>query len=148
MSDNESTPGATHPYERMLCQQAGFLPVPLSSASYEWLGDLSFYLLKNNTYTLYRRGDLEFTQEDLNKLIDSGVDLVYVSVRDHQLYFKTIENGLCDIVGDSNLHQERKAEIVYSTCIALVDQLYDEPPGQTEIQSSLGFSQIFTQYRP
>ena len=133
MSDNESAQGATHPYERRLCQQAGFLPVPLISASYEWLGDLSIYLLKNETYTLYRRADLEFTREDLNRLIDSNVDLVYVSVQNHQLYFKAIENGLCDIVKDSNLRQERKAEIVYSTCIALVDQLYDKPPGQTEI---------------
>jgi len=133
MSDNDSTRGATHPYEHLLCQQAGFLPVPLSSTSYECLGDLSIYLLKNKTYTLYRRADLEFTREDLNRLIDSDVDLVYVSVQDHQLYFKTIENSLCDIVRDSNLRQERKAEIVYSTCIALVDQLYEEPPGQTEI---------------
>ena len=94
MSDNESTPGAAIPSERMLCQQAGFLPVPLSRTSYQWMGDLSIYLFKSNTYTLYCRRDLEFTQEDLNKLIDSGIDLVYVSVRDNQQYFKAIENDM------------------------------------------------------
>ena len=116
-----------------LCRQAGYLPVPLHSVPPEGLADLEVYLFNGRSYHLYRSTDLHFGQRDYQRLIDSGVDFVYVSVKDHQVYYRTIEKSLEKIISDTNTQLERKTEILYSTSMELANQILLKPPGQNEI---------------
>lgn len=133
MSDNIAQSILQNTGDSALCQQVGYLPVPLRNIPFEALAGLSLYLLNNNSYTLYRDKKLEIRPEDISRLLEANTEFAYVPVKDHQLYYQTIENGLCSIVSDPQLKNEKKAEILYSTCIALVDQLYDSTPESLEI---------------
>ena len=82
MENNEST----QLLESKLCHQAGFLPVPLRSVPPASLEKLEIYLNNGQTYSLYRNVGLRFEPEDYKRLLNSGVEFVYVSVRDHQAY--------------------------------------------------------------
>lgn len=133
MSDNPSSETLTLSNDTQLCQQAGYLPVPLRDIPFEALMGLNLYLHSNSSYTLYRSKNLTIRPGDIERLIQAKIHFAYVPIKDHQLYYQTIEHGLDSIVADPDLKNEKKAEIFYSTCIALVDQLYEEPPGTLEI---------------
>ncbi len=133
MSDNSKAESEQDASSHLSCQHEGFLPVPLRDIPFEALEGLNLYLFHQGQYTLYRSRDLALAHRDVDRLIGSSVDVAYVPVKDHQLYYRTIEQGLREIVRDPLLEEEKKAEILYSTCIALVDQLYEEPPDTTEL---------------
>lgn len=133
MSDNLQTEPVRSEPHQALCQHEGYLPVPLRDIPFEALEGLNLYLFNQGKYTLYRSRDLAISGKDVDRLIGASVDVAYVPVQDHQLYYQTLEQGLNQIVKDPLLQQEKKAEILYSTCIALVDQLYEAPPDAKQI---------------
>jgi len=116
-----------------ICCRAGFLPVPLGSVPLESLNGLELYIANGENYSLYRSIDLNFGTKDMQRLLESKVEFVYVSVHDHQAYYQTIENSIEKIIADPGLQKEKKSEILYATTIELSNQLLAVPPGREEI---------------
>jgi len=58
---------------------------------------------------------------------DSGVEFVYVSVKDHHASYKTIEHTIQDMVSAPGIQKEQKSEILYATNIELANQLFVAP---------------------
>jgi HD-GYP domain-containing protein (c-di-GMP phosphodiesterase class II) len=120
--------------EKPLCTQAGYLPVPLRAVPPESLNQLNIYLAKEENYSLYRSQDLHFSNQDIHRLLDSGVEFVYVSVQDHQAYYRTMETAIQTIVTNPKLRKEKKAEILYATSLELANQLLSSPPQKEELE--------------
>lgn len=120
--------------------QAGYLPVPLRCVPSTALAGIEIYLASGGAYSLYSSIDLNFGDRDCERLLDSGVEFVFVSVRDHQTYYSTIENSLDAIVSDPAMQKAKKAEILYATSIELADQLLAAPPGKEEIKRSVNLA--------
>lgn len=118
---------------RKLCCQAGFLPVPLNCVPYESLSELDLYLNNGTDYVLYRNIGIQFGLKDYQRLLESGIESVYVSVREHQQYHQALERSLEAIVADPEIQQEKKAEILYSTSLEIANQIILEPPAKREI---------------
>lgn len=118
---------------RQLCYQGGFLPVPLRNVPPGSLGEFDLYLRNGESYLLYNSIDLKFSNRDYHRLLASGVEFVYVAVRDHQAYYRTIERYLENIISDPETQKEKKAEILYCTSVELANQLMEQPPEQEEI---------------
>jgi len=118
---------------RKICQQAGYLPVPLQSVPPESLAKLRLYINNGKEYSLYRRTGVKFGIKDYNRLIKTGVKFVYVSVRDHKAYYQTIENSLKTIISDPKTKLEKKSEILYSTSIELANQILEKPPAKEHV---------------
>lgn len=132
---------------KRICYQAGYLPVPLVHVPPEGLARLEIYLFnpQNKSYSLYRHRDLPFGKKDYKRLMESKVDFVYVSVRDHQIYYRTMENVLSQIVADNKIQEEKKAEILYSTSMELANQLLAAPPGKEEIERTANLARSTVQ---
>lgn len=109
------------------------MPVPLRSVPPESLKGLKLYLPGGDDYSLYCAMGMEFGIGDRNRLLENEVDYVYVSIRDHQQYYRTIEEHLNTIITDHGLQKQKKAEIFYSTSIEIANQLLQYAPGADEI---------------
>ncbi len=133
------------PAESQLCCQAGFLPVPLRCVPAESLAGLEIYISTKEGFSLYSAIDLNFGISDSQRLLESGVEFVYVSVRDHQAYYRTIENTIENIISDPNIQEEKKTEILYATTIELSNQLLAAPPGKKEVQRAAKLAQATMQ---
>jgi len=131
--------------KRPLCCQAGYLPVPLRSVPAEGLTGLEVYLAGNGEYSLYSAIGLEFGPGDSQRLLENGVEFVYVSVHDHQAYYRTMENALETIVADPNMQQEKKSQILYATSIELSNQLLAAPPGKKEVNRAANLARATVQ---
>jgi HD-GYP domain-containing protein (c-di-GMP phosphodiesterase class II) len=134
MSDNSQNSIAEIPGKEATRQQTGFLPVPLRDIPLESLEVLNLHLKNEENYLLYRSTEGETRGASLQRLMGTDVDMAYVPVEDQESYYQTIEPALSDIIADPYLQPQEKSEILYSTLIALVDQLHTIPPSQEEIQ--------------
>ncbi len=114
-------------------QQDGYLPIPLRSIQWEQLGQLDFYIQLEENYVLYRSKELQEQMPDQKTLLKNGVEYAYVSASDHQVYYRTMEACLDNIVTSTTLEDGKKAEMLYSTCIALIDEIFEEPPQEADI---------------
>ncbi len=145
MSDKQLDSLVNYLVDNPMGKQAGYLPVPLRDIPFTILKKLNLYLLNNGNFTLYRDKELEITQEDVEQLIRSKVQFAYVPVKDHLKYYSTLESCLTNIVSDPELPTERKAEILYSTSIALIDQVYNKPPKDKAIKRVQNVSKALVQ---
>jgi len=128
-----------------ICSQAGYLPIPLGVVPPESLAQIDIYLAKGTSYSLYSSLELNFTKHDVQRLIDSGVEFAYVSIKDHHAYYRTMENTIQEIVADPNLQKEKKTEILYATSIELANQILSVPPGKEEINRAANIAQATVQ---
>lgn len=127
------------------CTQAGYLPVPLRVVPPESLDQLNIYLATEDSYSLYRSVAFHFSNQDVQRLIEGGVEFVYVSVHDHQVYYRTMESAIENIVTTAKLQKAKKAEILYATSLELVNQLITAPPQQEEIERAMNISRATVQ---
>jgi putative nucleotidyltransferase with HDIG domain len=121
------------PARKKLSCQAGFLPVPLHSVPPETLAGLAVFILRDQEYSLYRNVDVSFGVKDCQRLLDSGIEFVFVAVKDHQVYYRTMEKCLGAIVSDKKIQIQKKAEMIYSTSIELAQELLCKPPQKEEV---------------
>jgi len=119
--------------QKQLCSRAGFLPVPLQTVPPESLTQLEIYIDNGENYSLYNASGLEFLPKDSERLLNYGIQFVYVSVRQHQEYYKTVEKAIHKIIEDKKLQTEKKAQILYATSLELCNQLLNAPPEKDEI---------------
>ena len=131
--------------KRQICCQAGYLPVPLHCVPAESLAGLKIYLPGKGGYSLYSSVNLCFDSEDSRRLLESGVEFVYVSVKDHQAYYRTMENAIETIVADPDFQKEKKAEILYATSMELSNQLLAGPPGKEEVARTANLARATVQ---
>jgi putative nucleotidyltransferase with HDIG domain len=131
--------------KRQICCQAGYLPVPLHCIPAESLAGLKIYLHGKGGYSLYSAINLRFGSKDSQRLLESGVGFVYVSVKDHQAYYRTMENAIETIVADPHIRTEKKSEILYATSIELSNQLLAAPPGKEEINRAANLARTTVQ---
>ncbi len=130
---------------RLVCSHAGFLPIPLRCVPVETLANLEIYLQTQGKYSLYNAMDNHFGSGDLQRLLEAKIEYVYVSVKDHQNYYHTMENAIQSIVADSEIQQEKKAEILYATSLELTNQLLSVPPGKEDIKRAVNLSRATVQ---
>ncbi|MBN1764507.1 MAG: HD domain-containing protein [Sedimentisphaerales bacterium] len=130
---NEQDTSATLTLDKISCRQAGYLPVPLRNVPPESLAELDIYLSSGSSYQLYRTPDLHFGPKDQQRLMESGVEFVYISIKDHQKYYRMIEESLEEIITDPRTKLQKKSQILYSTSMELASQMLQTPPGKQEI---------------
>ena len=128
-----------------LCCKAGYLPAPLRCVPAGSLSGIELYLASRNGYSLYSSADLSFGNPDAARLLDSGVEFVYISVRDHRKYYDTIEKSLENIISDTTIQEEKKSEILYATSIELSNQLLAAPPDKSEVQRASNLARATVQ---
>ncbi len=116
-----------------ICCQAGYLPVPLRNVPAESLEQLEIYLVNRGEYLLYSSIETRFAKGDVDRLLNGGVEFVYVSTKDHQTYYQMMEQALDGVVSDSRIKREKKSEILYATSIELSNQLLTAPPEKEDI---------------
>lgn len=145
MSLDESQPNVepsvtTPPQGHLAPRQAGYLPIPLKYIPPEVLSELNVYLYHDGQYALYNAQQHSFDQIDQRRLLSSGVETVYVSVRDHRRYYRTLEKHLGKLLRQEGLAREQKSELLYATAMELAGEVLSAPPGPEEIIRVAGLS--------
>ncbi len=108
-----------------------YLPIDSSSLRTDTKIGCDLYLLVetggNRRFTLYCRGDIIFEDDKKDQLLEGNISKLFIKKEDKQKYFDYLESNFQHIMSDTNISHEEKANIVHSTAINLMKDLYIAP---------------------
>jgi len=106
---------------------ATYLPVPFSRMPPRALENLPIYLRNEDAYTLYASPQTPFTAGHRRRLEELHIRFVYVPETHIGQFHQQIEADLESIPFDDSLTPASKSEIIYDTCVELVNELLINP---------------------
>jgi len=92
-----------------------FMDVNLESFIPDTTTGLDIYIRRGTDFLLYRKGELPFTVENQQKLLEGGHRTVYIASEDREKYLAYMESNISRIVADPRFSMEKKTRIVYET---------------------------------
>lgn len=116
--------------------RAGYLPVALGSLPLPALAGLGLHIRSQSgkapvaeeaAFALYRSGDIAFTQQDRERLLQSGVKFIYIAMSDQSRFREQIEGQLQNTVADPKIAISVKSTLVYETSVELINELLTDP---------------------
>jgi|GEM_PF-3282504 len=113
-----------------------YLTMPLKYIPFETLANYEFYIQTDGQYSLYRSHDVELKISDYNRLKKIGVKYIYFSIACKEEYHRLMETALPFIVKDPDMSDERKAEFLYSSSLAVSENLIATPDSEENIKRS------------
>ena len=109
--------------------RAGYLPIVLNhvpAASFKGMGIYLRVRPEEGGFALYAGDHLEFSDRDRARLLEQGVQTVYIRIADQARFRRQVEDRLVEIATDPALVIAEKSSILYETSLELVDELLSE----------------------
>ena len=93
-------------------------------------GEFAVYLRQDNKLVLYAARGEQFTPAHRERLVDMGVDQVYVSSQDKNRYEHYMESHLATILADESVPSEARCRVWHDTSLNIVRDMFDfDMPG-------------------
>lgn len=107
---------------RQAASTRAFFPAPLASLDSRELS-LDLYIRPSAAAepTLYRNAGLMFKEEDRARLIEQGIEFVYISIEQHSRYQAMLSSRVNAVMLDESLTGHERREIVSGICSKLID---------------------------
>ncbi len=111
--------------EQAETKTAAYFPIALDIIRLDETADFDlFILLKDqNKHILYREKHLPFTESEKKRMLENGVDTLYVQKEDYAAYLHYLENHLSAILDDPKLPVEQKGELLYTSLVGLIEDV-------------------------
>lgn len=117
---------------RQAASTRAYFPAPLGSLDASELGlDLYIRTSPSAPPALYRSAGLMFKEEDRARLIEQGVDYLYISVEQHSQYQKMLSSRVSNVLRDDSLNGRERREIVSGICSKLVDDAMENTSAES-----------------
>lgn len=108
-----------------------FVPAPLESLG-ECELDLDLYLRSSPdaSPSLYRASGVMFDEEDRRRLMEQGIEYLYVPVSQHAALQQMMSTRVADVLNDSDLTAAAQREIIAGICGRLVEDAMTSATGE------------------
>jgi HD-GYP domain-containing protein (c-di-GMP phosphodiesterase class II) len=108
---------------------AEFLPVPLALVQPGTAPPAPLYLRvgASDAFTLYCAAHTEFDGEARRRLLEHGVQVLYLRVQDAGAHSEYVEQNLAAIIRDDLLPPGEASRLVYETSSRVVQQVFEDP---------------------
>lgn len=121
-------------------EYGGELYVPINIASLRLDSVPSFSLFfqpgPEQPFVLYREKNTPFTPEALARLQENRVQVLYIRHKNRGDYYRYIEKHLDAILADPEITVKEKADVLYNSAQAVVEDVLDNPPSREHIRRS------------
>lgn len=114
-----------------------FMPIYLDSIRVDSVLEFDLFIKVNNDLVLYRSAHLPFTERTRQRLLENKVERLYVASDNRAEYQQYIEQNLNLILKDPQIHEEKKAGILYETSTNLVKDVLSNPTLGDNIKRSI-----------
>ena len=122
-------------------QPQEFFPISLASLRLETITGFSLYLHhpKQDSYVLYRRGNLTFGEVHRERLRASRVKQLYIASSQRGAYLRYVEEHLDQILSDPNLSDAEKNEVFYGSATNMMEDLFANPSVGANVRRTKAF---------
>lgn len=108
---------------------AQFLPVHLALVQPGTVPPVALYFRTGaqEQFTLYRAAHTAFEEEARGRLLEHGVQALYVRLEDQAAYDQYVEQNLAAIIRDDLLPPGEASRLVYDTSSRVMQAVFDDP---------------------
>ncbi len=117
-------------------KQLPFVPIHLETLRLDAVLDFDLYVKRDRQMTLYRGADLPFTEQTQRKLLENGVDVLFIAGAASGAFQRYLEKNLDVILASPDLPASKKAGILYESSKALVEEVFANPTYGENIRRS------------
>jgi cyclic di-GMP phosphodiesterase len=93
---------------------------------------------KHKVPVLYRKGDLPFTSEARQRLVDNGMVNLLIRVEDAKAYKKYVEDHMGEILSDESLELDERCDLLYNTSTDIMQDMFKDPLRKGGLQRCQG----------
>jgi len=86
------------------------------------------------SFVLYRGAHTPFMEETRQRLLDHGVDRLYLRQKDEKAYHEYVEQNIGAIIRDDLLPPEKASELVYESSSRVMHDVFDDPRSGRNLQ--------------
>ncbi|MCP4213920.1 MAG: HD domain-containing protein [bacterium] len=113
-----------------------FVPISLSKLHPNSFINFDLYLETNDNFVLYKGRNLEITMDDIQRLVDNGIETFYIHKKDKKNFKNYQEGNLEEILGSDDVSVEKKAEALYDSAINVIEDVFENPRSGHSIKRS------------
>lgn len=113
-----------------------FISIYLESLKLDSILNFDLYVKLDGQLVLFRSAELPFTERTKLKLIDKGVNILYIDGSSRSEFQRYLETNLPEILADPDIPQLRKAGILYETSKSLIEDVFSNPTYGENIRRS------------
>ncbi|MGR3318676.1 MAG: HD-GYP domain-containing protein [Candidatus Anammoxibacter sp.] len=110
-----------------LADQDKFNELPAKCLKADELLPFDVYIERDGNTVLWRGSETAVIQDDVDQLVKSGVETVYIGIGDKTKYLEYAEENVLSIVKDKNIPLEFKSRIMSEVANNVLDNLFKDP---------------------
>lgn len=121
--------------------EGDFFPLPLAVMQPGTTAPIDLYLREEEPpqrFVLYKRADTPLTDEVRQRLLDHGVEKLYVRTEDEDAFYAYVEEQLNAIMKDDLMPVEQAMPIVYQTGTRIMKRVLEDPRSGENIKKAAG----------
>jgi HD-GYP domain-containing protein (c-di-GMP phosphodiesterase class II) len=128
-------------------EQQRFIPVHVESLDHQALAmDLYIRHQASRAPTLYRAAGVSFNEQDAERLVQQGVQFLYISAHQHAVYRRSLVEKLERTYQDPEIIKQEKAKLVRAACGRMIEDVM-LLPGQSEaVEAVADISRTFSDW--
>ncbi|MGD2174399.1 MAG: HD domain-containing protein [Candidatus Brocadiaceae bacterium] len=126
----------THVMPEVAEQAEQYFPVSLAIMQPGTMAPVNIYIASGSppTYNLYKTVRAALSEEVRERLLDHGVQELYVRSQDEGAYYEYVEENIESIIRDDLLPPEKASEIVYTSSSRVMEDVFEDPRSGKNLQ--------------
>lgn len=118
-----------------------FIPIRLASLRVDSVTDFDIFIRVNTELepVLYRERNLSFSEEARERLIETGVESLFIDKSQEKEYRRYVENNLSSLLADPAVEPTAKSEMLYYSARGLMEDVMADPRSGEMVPRSRAF---------
>lgn len=104
-------------------------PIPLAVMQPGTMAPVDLYILYDQTghYILYKRAQTRLPNEIRDRLIEHGVEKLYLRKKDEDSYYAYVEENIHSIIRDDLMPPDKASQLVYESSARVMENAFEDP---------------------
>ncbi|TVQ78424.1 MAG: HD domain-containing protein [Bradymonadales bacterium] len=126
--------------------EAKYFQIPVNLYQPDELIHRDLYLFYQGTYLLFRPKNLRWNQKDNKQLEEFGVKSLYIKCDGKEEANQFLECNLSRILQEGKIDSGQKAQIIYETSTAILEDIFSRPNSPERVKRSVEFVKNSVEY--
>ena len=104
-----------------------FYPIDLEFLAVDSVCENDLYLHQANEFILYRASQLNFSNDEKNRLLDSSIRILYIQCETEETLRRFYEKNLPNILSNPKINSDKKATVLHECAVDITKKIFDKP---------------------
>ncbi len=113
-----------------------FFPVNITKIHPDSIINFDLFIKTGLKFILYKNKNLKISMEDVHRLLDNAVDILYIHIKDKKNFRAYLEDNIENLLKADNVPPQKKAEVLHESAINVIEDIFENPRSGPAIQRS------------